>query len=90
MSYQGRSISKAFDWESLGLLSAQAFPIKVYLREITQTESKEGQQSLHAKHRLDLIYMTANYHQNISKGVKVIDHTGFDNRRTDRQMDGQS
>ena len=41
---------------------------------------------LHGKHRLDLIYMYTKYHQNISKGIKVIERTSFF-LQTDRRTD---
>ena len=67
------------------LLSAQAFPYKVHLREITQKDSKGEQPFLHATHCLDLIYMPTKYYQNISKGIKNIERTSFCLR-----MDGQT
>ena len=66
-------------------MSAQAFPYKVHLWEITQKASKEEQSFLHASHRPDLIYMYTKYHQNISKGTKVIERTNF-YLGTDRQI----
>ena len=49
--------------------------------------SKGEQPFLHPTHRLDLIYMPTKYYQNISKGIKVIEHTSFF-LRTDRRTNG--
>ena len=60
------------------LSSAHAFPYKVHSRETTQMGSKMGQPFvITTHHRLDLIYMFANYQQHISKGISVIGHTSF-------------
>ena len=71
------------------LLSAQAYPFKIHSREITQKNSKEDNHCMHATHPLDLIYIPTQYYQNISKGIKVIEHTSFC-LWTDGQMDGQT
>ena len=40
-------------------------------------EIKGEQPFLHATHCFDHIYMPTKYYQNISKGMKVIEHTNF-------------
>ena len=49
----------------------------MHSRETTQKGSKGEQPFLHATHHLHLIYMYIKYHQNISKGIRVIERTSF-------------
>ena len=59
------------------LLRAQAFPYQVHSRERPQKASKGEQPFLHTTHCLGLINMYTKYHQNISKGISVIESISF-------------
>ena len=59
------------------LLRAQAFPYQVHSRERPQKASKGEQPFMHTTHCLGLINMYTKYHQNISKGISVIESISF-------------
>ena len=53
--------------------SEQEFLFKIHSREITPKWHEGAQQFLYETHRLDSIYMSTKYNENLSKGINVME-----------------